>query len=83
MKPNSHWAVHYPDQIADFGPVYCFWNFLGERLNKVLKNFNSNGWVGGRLEVSMMRAFQRDVQVEALVRSSYFYSTSLTEGLRM
>lgn len=72
MKPNFHYAVHYPDQVRDFGPVYSFWNFLGERLNKVLKNFNSNGWLGGQLEVSMMRSFARDSQLQNMVSHSPF-----------
>ncbi|KAJ7755298.1 hypothetical protein DFH07DRAFT_773413 [Mycena maculata] len=57
MKPNHHWAVHIPDQILDHGPVYSFWAVLSERLNKILKNLNSNNWTGGQLEVSMMREF--------------------------
>lgn len=42
MKPNFHWAVHLEEQIRDFGPVYNFWTFLSERLNKLLKSSNSN-----------------------------------------
>ncbi|KAJ7219919.1 hypothetical protein GGX14DRAFT_355369, partial [Mycena pura] len=68
MKPNHHWAVHVFDQIRDYGPVYGFWAFLTERLNKVLKNMNSNNWGGGLLEVSMMREFHRMQQLDAMVR---------------
>lgn len=57
MKLNHHWAVHSPMQIRDFGPAYEFWTFLTERLNKILKSYNSNGRTGGQLEVSMMHAF--------------------------
>ncbi|KAJ7589521.1 hypothetical protein C8J56DRAFT_1004280 [Mycena floridula] len=69
MKPNQHWVVHSPDQIRDYGPVYNFWEFLTECLNKVLKNMNmnSNNRPGGRQEVSMMREFSRKSRVEALV----------------
>lgn len=67
MKPNHHWAVHLPDQITDFGSVYNFWSFLTERLNKVLKNLNSNNWNGGQIEISMMREFHRSTQTEHLV----------------
>ncbi|KAK7059286.1 hypothetical protein R3P38DRAFT_2496527 [Favolaschia claudopus] len=67
MKPNHHWAVHVFDQILDYGPVYSFWAFLPERLNKVLKNLNSNNSNGGELEVSMMREFHRAVALEGLV----------------
>ncbi|KAJ7821384.1 hypothetical protein B0H14DRAFT_3471571 [Mycena olivaceomarginata] len=69
MKPNHHWAVHIPDQILDFGPVYTFWAFLTEWLNKILKNLNSNNWTGGRLEVSMMREFHRTVAFDAVVEN--------------
>ncbi|KAF8144902.1 hypothetical protein K438DRAFT_1631086, partial [Mycena galopus ATCC 62051] len=68
MKPNHHWAVHIPDQILDFGPVYTFWAFLTERLNKILKNLNSNNWTGGLLEVSMMREFHRKAGFYRVVR---------------
>jgi hypothetical protein len=67
MKPNHHWSVHTPEQILDFGPVYDFWTFMTERLNKILKNINNNHWGGGRLEISMMRGFGRETQFETLV----------------
>ncbi|KAJ7869571.1 hypothetical protein B0H14DRAFT_2346007, partial [Mycena olivaceomarginata] len=67
MKPNHHWAVHVPDQVLDFGPIYGFWAFLPERLNKVLKNLNTNNWGGGLLEVSMMREFHRMAQLDGMV----------------
>ncbi|KAJ7443281.1 hypothetical protein FB451DRAFT_1190185 [Mycena latifolia] len=69
MKPNHHWAVHIMDQISDYGPVYTFWAFLTERLNKVLKNLNSNNWTGGRLEVSMMREFHRSAGLDGVMES--------------
>lgn len=67
MKPNHHWAVHLGDQLRDFGPVNGFWTFLSERLNKTLKNYNSNNHQQGQLEASMLRAFDRDVQIRAIV----------------
>ncbi|KAJ7770774.1 hypothetical protein B0H16DRAFT_1660942 [Mycena metata] len=66
MKPNHHWAVHIPDEIHDFGRLYSFWAFLTERLNKILKNLNSNNWTGGRVEVSMMREFHRSTKLDAV-----------------
>ncbi|KAJ7017492.1 hypothetical protein C8F04DRAFT_1215036 [Mycena alexandri] len=65
IMPNHHWAVHCPDQLEDYGPVYNFWAFLTERLNKILKNLNSNNWTGGELEVSMMREFHRNAAVDS------------------
>lgn len=69
MKPNHHWAIHIPAQIYDYGPLYTFWAFLIERLNKILKNLNSNNWTGGRLEVSMMREFHRSAGLDGVVRT--------------
>ncbi|KAJ7347830.1 hypothetical protein DFH08DRAFT_1001104 [Mycena albidolilacea] len=67
IKPNHHWAVHVPDQVLDFGPIYGFWAFLPECLNKILKNLNTNNWGGGLLEVSMMREFHRMVQLDGML----------------
>jgi hypothetical protein len=67
MKPNHHWAVHIPEQVVQYGPLNGFWAFLTERLNKILKNLNSNNWTGGRLEVSMMREFHRSTQITSVV----------------
>ncbi|CAK5271991.1 unnamed protein product [Mycena citricolor] len=67
------------DQIQDFGPFYSFWAFLTERLNKTLKNLNSNNWTGGRLEVSMMREFQRGVQLETAMKRSIQSTDSALE----
>lgn len=67
MTPSFHWSVHTPDQIRDYGPVYDFWTFLTEWLNKVLKSLNNNHWTGGRLEVSMMCGFGRDAQFKTLI----------------
>lgn len=71
MKPNHHWCVHLPQQLHDLVPVYGFWTFLGERLNKSLKNFNSNSHRGGEMEASMMREFGRNVYIQCMVCSSY------------
>lgn len=67
LQPNHHWAVHIPDQVLDYGPVYNIWTFLTECLNKVLKGYNSNNRTGGLLEVSMMREFSRATGLESLV----------------
>ncbi|KAJ7879780.1 hypothetical protein B0H14DRAFT_2341287, partial [Mycena olivaceomarginata] len=74
MKPNHHWVVHIFEQIQDFGPVYSFWAFLSERLNKILKNMKSNNWTGGRVEVSMMRQFHRNTGLDS---KAILFSTPL------
>jgi hypothetical protein len=72
MKPNHHYAVHIPDQLRDFGPVYEFWTFLTERLNKVLKTYNNNSWTHGQLETTMMRAFDREARIHTMVSTLCF-----------
>jgi hypothetical protein len=67
MKPSHHWAVHLPDQLRDYGPVYNIWTFLTERLNKLLKSMNANNWTGGQLEISMMHEFQRSTRIQGTV----------------
>ncbi|KAG2114022.1 hypothetical protein BD769DRAFT_1673601 [Suillus cothurnatus] len=69
LKPNFHWAVHLRQQILDYGPVYNFWAFLSERLNKVLKSSNLINWTGGQIEISMMREFARGAQIDSLAIS--------------
>ena len=56
-----------PDQMLNFGPIYDFWTFMTEHLNKILKNINNNHWVGGCLEISMMRGFGHETQFKILV----------------
>ncbi|KAH7923259.1 hypothetical protein BV22DRAFT_986942, partial [Leucogyrophana mollusca] len=68
MKPNFHWSVHLVEQVKDYGPVYNFWAFLSERLNKLLKSSNSNNRTGGgQVEISMMREFLRGAQIDSMV----------------
>ncbi|KZT00482.1 uncharacterized protein LAESUDRAFT_666136, partial [Laetiporus sulphureus 93-53] len=67
VKPNFHYVTHIFDQIDDYGPVYGFWSFLSERLNKVLKSYSTNNHDGGELEVTFFRGFSRDVQLRRLV----------------
>ncbi|KAJ7837895.1 hypothetical protein B0H14DRAFT_2588982 [Mycena olivaceomarginata] len=76
MKPNHHWSVHVPDQALDYGPLYGIWAFLTERLNKVLKNLNSNNWGNGLLEVSMMREFHRTAQLDGIYLNGILNETS-------
>ncbi|KAJ7668843.1 hypothetical protein B0H17DRAFT_1087534 [Mycena rosella] len=64
MKPNHHWAVHIPDQVRDYGPLYSFWAFLTDTGGKSQR---INNWTGGLLEVSMMREFHRTAQLDGVL----------------
>ncbi|KDQ05579.1 hypothetical protein BOTBODRAFT_182420 [Botryobasidium botryosum FD-172 SS1] len=77
LHPNHHWATHIGAQIRNYGPVYGFWCFLTERLNKILKSYNLNNQNGGELEITMMRALGRDSQILDLLR---MVSSQSTEG---
>ncbi|KAI0038536.1 hypothetical protein FA95DRAFT_1505463 [Auriscalpium vulgare] len=79
IKPNHHWVTHIFDQLRDYGPVYGFWTFIFERLNKVLKSYSTNNHSGGEIEVTFMRAFVRDATLRQMVRliDSCFLSVDL------
>ncbi|GJE84480.1 hypothetical protein PsYK624_005560 [Phanerochaete sordida] len=69
VKPNHHYVTHTFDQIPDYGPVYGFWTYLFERLNKVLKGFSVNGHAGGELEVTFFRQFHRQAKLQSMLEN--------------
>jgi hypothetical protein len=50
-----------------------FWTFLFERLNKILKSYNTANHAGGELEVSFFREFHRTVGHSRMVHSSFHH----------
>lgn len=70
VKPNFHWVIHIFDQICDYGPVYGFWSFTYERLNKLLKSYNTNNHGGGEIETTFMRAHIRDSKIRDILRTA-------------
>ncbi|KAJ7434858.1 hypothetical protein FB451DRAFT_1466078 [Mycena latifolia] len=68
VKPNFHYITHIFQIIRDFGPVYGFWTFLFERLNKLLKSYDTNNHGDGELEVTFFREFHRDANLREVVR---------------
>ncbi|KAJ7669695.1 hypothetical protein B0H17DRAFT_949139, partial [Mycena rosella] len=68
VKPNFHYVTHIFQIIRDFGPVYGFWTFLFERLNKLLKSYDTNNHGDGELEVTFFREFHRDANLREVVR---------------
>ena len=70
VKPNFHWVCHVTDQIRDYGPVYGFWSFLYERLNKLLKSYNTNNHGGGEIETTFLREHVRDSRIRDLVNEA-------------
>ncbi|TFY72264.1 hypothetical protein EVG20_g747 [Dentipellis fragilis] len=71
IRPNHHYATDVPDCMRDFGPLHGFWMFLFERLNKILKSYNSSNHAGGQLEVSFFREFHRTVQQSRVMATAY------------
>jgi hypothetical protein len=68
IRPNHHYAMDVPDCLRDYGPMVGFWTFLFERLNKILKSYNSSNHSGGELEVSFFREFHRTILHSRMVR---------------
>lgn len=75
MKYNQHWSTHIAAQIVDFGPVYGFWTFPGERINKALKSLNTNNHRDGEMELTMLREFHRTQQTTRLLRRATLDAT--------
>lgn len=75
IRPNHHYAVHTAEFIRDYGPLYCFWTFLFERLNKVLKSFSTNNHANGEVEVTFFREFHRSILVSRAVCCALSYSS--------
>ncbi|KAG2344685.1 hypothetical protein BDR05DRAFT_865367, partial [Suillus weaverae] len=67
VKPLHHWVTHIFSQLQDYGPVYGFWTFLFERLNKVLKSYSTNNHGDGEIEISFFCAFSRDTELRTMV----------------
>ncbi|KAJ7747444.1 hypothetical protein DFH07DRAFT_747766 [Mycena maculata] len=70
VKPNHHYLTHIFRIIRDFGPVYGFWTFLFEHLNKLLKSYDTNNHGDGELEVTFFREFHRDANLRDVVSPS-------------
>ena len=68
IKPNHHYASHIREFVWNFGPLHDFWTYLYERLNKVLKSFNTNNHGQGELEATFFGEFQRTCYMSRLVR---------------
>lgn len=65
--------------MLDYGPLHCFWTFLFERINKVLKSYKTSNHAGGELETSFFREFHRTLQLSRVV-SLLPYSIAICNG---
>ncbi|KAJ6536420.1 hypothetical protein DFH09DRAFT_1091380 [Mycena vulgaris] len=54
--------------IRDFGPVYGFWTFLFEQLNKLFKSYDTDNPGGGELEVTFFPEFHRDTNLRDVIQ---------------
>lgn len=78
---NFHVFKHIPDDIRRFGPVYGYWLFPHERVNKVLKSINTNGPSQNQEQVEQMRGFPRKRQADRIISDILDpeYASSQTE----
>ncbi|EJU01955.1 hypothetical protein DACRYDRAFT_15916 [Dacryopinax primogenitus] len=68
--PTFHWVTHMDKQIQWLGPVHGFWTFLFEHLNKILKDFKTNGHKGGSLEITFAREFKWEMGLAQLTKDA-------------
>ena len=57
IKPNHHYATHISKCVWNFSPLYDFWTYLFEHLNKVLKSYNVNNHGQGEIETTFFCEF--------------------------
>ncbi|OBZ79611.1 hypothetical protein A0H81_00065 [Grifola frondosa] len=67
IRPNHYYATHITEFILDYGPLHTFWSFLFERLNKLLKSYNTNNHGDGELETTFFTEFHRTCQVSRVI----------------
>ncbi|EJU01959.1 hypothetical protein DACRYDRAFT_52480, partial [Dacryopinax primogenitus] len=72
VTPTFHWFVHMAVQLQSYGPPHCFWTFLFERLNKVLKTIETNGHKGGAIKLTFAREFKREMSLSQIVSPPSF-----------
>lgn len=81
-SPNFHQVTHIARNIRQYGPVYGIWCYAGERLNKWLKNLNTNHHETSTA-TTMMRMFNKGCAIgplyEALMEPTYT-STERLQG---
>ncbi|GJF00435.1 hypothetical protein PsYK624_167230 [Phanerochaete sordida] len=67
LKPNHHYATHIGEFVRNMGPLHCFWTFLFERMNKILKSYKTNNHGGGEIEVTFFREFHRTIRTSRML----------------
>lgn len=73
--------MHMFAQIQDYGPVYGFWLFTFERMNRVLKSINTNNHSGGDIETTYMRGFTKEVRLRVLMKTYMLHGDSLESSI--
>jgi hypothetical protein len=63
--PNLHFLSHLPQDIRSHGPVYSWWLFPLERLNKLLKSTKRNGHAQD-IALQAFRKFERFTTVGSI-----------------
>ncbi|MBW0497823.1 hypothetical protein O181_037538 [Austropuccinia psidii MF-1] len=63
VKPNHHYAMHYPDQLRWWGPMMGGSQFSGEQLVGICQELKING-LNGMMEESIMNKFGQMQRME-------------------
>lgn len=71
MKSTTHQLIHLVESIASIGPIRCWWEFYGERLNHTIKETLPPGGLSSE-RVSIRKLI--DIEVSKM---SSFYDTAL------
>lgn len=77
---NLHQAIHIPGNIRDHGPPVGWWLFSSERMNKTLKNMNSNGQTR-KTALIAFNAYQRYARSNQLMNTSTMAANAGTDEM--
>ncbi len=77
IKPNHHYSTHVGECMRNYGPLYNFWTFLYEWLNKVLKSYKTNNHGHRELKTMFFNDFQKTCHISQLVCCFRLHSLKL------
>ncbi|KAI0363300.1 hypothetical protein BV20DRAFT_1058164 [Pilatotrama ljubarskyi] len=78
IRPNHHYATHTAEFIRDYGPLRGYWTFVFERLNKILKAYETNNHEGGEIECTFFREFYRTAQLHRMITQGLLFPSTTT-----
>ncbi|RHZ73011.1 hypothetical protein Glove_235g14 [Diversispora epigaea] len=75
ITPNLHLSLHLSTCSHDFSPLYAFWCFSFERINRILGSLSNSHW---QIELELMRRLINDNRINEMI-----YTENNSKGLEI